>query len=273
MRPLILITNDDGVFSPGLAAAAAAVQDFGDLLVVAPRYQQTTMGRSFPRLEETGRIEKVAIKVNGLEIPAFGVHGSPAQAVAHGILELADRKPDLCISGINYGANIGLSLTCSGTLGAAFEADSHGIKAVAISLQTPLHWQKSADYPDTDWTASQDCLSVIIKKVLTDGLPNGAIILNINVPDQPVRPLKVLWTRQSRFNDSIFVKPGPRDMERKYLLESVLNPDCSMVAKQSDAYALHVEKAVSVTPLSWDMTACSLAEDPGTFQLSEGGLT
>ena len=135
MKPLIIVTNDDGVYSPGLCAAAEAVQDLGDLLVVAPRFQQTSMGRSFPKSKDVGIIEKIKIMLNGCEIEAYGVHGSPAHAVSHGILELAYRKPDLCISGINYGENLGLSISCSGTIGAAFEADSYDIPSIAISRQ------------------------------------------------------------------------------------------------------------------------------------------
>lgn len=134
MKPLILITNDDGVYSPGLIAAEA-VQYLGDLLIVAPRFQQTSMGRSFPKSDDVGVIEKMRVMVNGAEIDAYGVHGSPAHAVSHGILELAYKKPDLCISGINYGENLGLSLTCSGTIGAALEADSYEIPSIAVSRQ------------------------------------------------------------------------------------------------------------------------------------------
>ena len=121
-RPFILLTNDDGIESPGIRAAAEAVLDLGDLIIAAPAKQQSGMGRAFPRLEDTGIIETSCIRINGQEIPAYGVHGSPALAVAHGILEIADRKPDLCISGINYGENLGQTVTCSGTLGAAIES-------------------------------------------------------------------------------------------------------------------------------------------------------
>ncbi|NCC77251.1 MAG: 5'/3'-nucleotidase SurE [Clostridia bacterium] len=255
MKPLILMTNDDGVFSPGLAAAVAAVQDLGELLIVAPRFQQTTMGRSFPHQEQTGSIERVRIQSAGKNFPAFGVVGSPAQAVAHGILELADRLPDLCISGINYGANLGLSLTCSGTLGAAFEADSQGVPSIAISRQTPLHWQRTSDYPEADWSAAQQCLATVVKHVIAGQFPRQASILNINVPDQPVQPLDIRWTRQSRFNDSNFVKPGPRDRMKGFCLETIQNQAYASLPRDSDAYALYMDKAVSITPLTWNMTA------------------
>lgn len=272
MKPLFLLTNDDGVFSPGLAAAVAAVKDLGDLLIAAPCCQQTTMGRSFPHNGQTGIIESVMIPVNGQDFPAYSVSGSPAQAVAHAILELAGRLPDLCISGINYGANVGLSLTCSGTLGAAFEADSHGIRAIAISRQTPLHWQRASEYPETDWSDATQCLATLVKNILAGGFPPDTQILNVNVPDQPARPMQIRWTRQSRFNDSIFQKPETRSMKQPFQLRSILNQDYSRVPSDSDAYALYVEKAVSLTPLDWDLTAESLADHPGLYQISEGDM-
>ena len=97
MKPLILITNDDGIHSPGLAAAACAAADLADILIVAPHTQQTGMARAFPRTEDAGIIEEEWIQINGQEVRGYGVHGSPALAVAHGVLELAERKPDLCI--------------------------------------------------------------------------------------------------------------------------------------------------------------------------------
>lgn len=107
--PLILITNDDGIESPGLLAAIEAVYDLGEVLVVAPRYQQTGAGRSFPSSD--GIIHQEHIEVKGLTLPAFSINGSPAQAVQHGIVELAPRHPDLLVAGINYGENVGSSVS------------------------------------------------------------------------------------------------------------------------------------------------------------------
>src|SRR5260370_36224545 len=116
MRHLILLTNDDGIHSPGLKAAAEAFEPFGDLLMVAPRYRQTAMSRALPVSPDMGIIETFTIEINGKPHSVYGVHGSPAQAVKHALLEIAPRKPDLCVSGINYGENIGSSITTSGTI-------------------------------------------------------------------------------------------------------------------------------------------------------------
>lgn len=118
MKPLILITNDDAIRSPGLAAAAEAVEDLAELLIAALHIQQTGMERLFPRHPDNGIIDEKILKINGHDVKGYAVHGTPALAVAHGVLELTDKKSDLCISGINYGENMRSGLTCSGTLGA-----------------------------------------------------------------------------------------------------------------------------------------------------------
>lgn len=251
MKKLILITNDDGVFSPGLWAVAEAVMDLGELLIVAPMQQQTSMGRSFPRTDRTGIIEKVTIKLNEKPYEAYGVHGSPAYAVAHGVLELAGRKPDLCISGINYGENLGLSITCSGTLGAAFEANSHGIPAIAVSRQVDLSLQHESNYADMDWEASKkitfECASMILKR----GLPDRVSVLNINVPEGAT---KKRITRQSKLNYSVFIKPEKRDFKNNYLLKSRLDVEQENTEKNSDIYAFFFDKIISITPLTWDFS-------------------
>jgi 5'-nucleotidase len=255
MAPLILITNDDGIGSPGLAAAAQAVSHLGELLIVAPRWQQTTMGRSFPRTEGAGAIEPWPLWIQGRPVQAYGVVGSPAQAVAHGVLELADRLPDLCISGINIGENLGLSLTCSGTLGAAFEAFSQGIRSIAVSCQAPLGLQHASDYPELDWAASQRITAQLAAQVLRDGLPAAISVLNVNVPDAagPDTPVRV--TRQSRLASSVFTRPGPRPLDAGFQMATEPNRELERAEAHSDIRAFWFEQAISITPISWDLTA------------------
>ena len=100
-RPLILVTNDDGLLSPGLRAAAEAVADLGELLLVAPATQQTAMSRAFVRDADAGVIERVDLHIADTTIAAHAVTGSPVMAVTHAVLELAQRPIDLCVSGIN----------------------------------------------------------------------------------------------------------------------------------------------------------------------------
>ncbi len=136
-RPLILFTNDDGIGSPGLWTVVDAFCDLGDVLVVAPREQQSGTGRSMP-VTSSGRIHKEQRTIMGTIRDVYSVEGTPAQAVQHGVFELSDRLPALCVSGINYGENTGNGVTISGTVGAALEAASLGIPAIAVSQQTPF---------------------------------------------------------------------------------------------------------------------------------------
>ena len=252
VRPLILITNDDGVASPGLMAVAAALAPLGDLLLAAPRVQQTTMGRSFPRSAGAGAIQPLGLRLGEGPSTAFAIDGSPAQAVAHAVLELADRKPSLCVSGINYGENLGQSLTCGGTLGAAFEAASHGIPAIAVSLAVPFDLQYTSDYPDRPWGAAASLTVSLATAVLRDGLPRDTCLLNVNVPEGAGPHTPIHRTVQSRMNYSVFRKPEKRDLDRPFRLTSDKNPELPLAEPGSDIYAFVFEKAITITPISWD---------------------
>lgn len=254
MKPLILITNDDGIYSPGLTSAAEALEPLGELLIVAPRFQQTGMSRSFPKGNTVGKIDKINLLINGKLIPSYGVYGSPAQAVAHGILELAPRTPDICISGINYGENLGLCLTCSGTLGAAFEAHSHGICAVAISREADWKIQHSSNYQNLDFNTCKKIACNMTKNIITNGFPRNVDILNINIPDDTKEECEIRITKQSRSNYSLFKKPESRDFNQGFRLESEIKVDLDTLEKDSDVYAFYIDKVISITPLVHDLS-------------------
>lgn len=258
MEPLILITNDDGYRSPGIRAAVEAVMDLGEVLVAAPYVQQSGMGRAFPRTADDGIIEQSELIVRGERILVYGVHGSPALAAAHGILEIADRKPDLCISGINYGENLGMTVTCSGTLGAAFEAVSHEVPAVAISVGADLSVQRTDAFPRIDWNPARRILRHIAREVLGEGMWPGADVLNINLPAEGTDGLEYRVTSLSRQNYFCFQKPGKRDWSKPFALQSEQVVDLAVLEPDSDIYAVYVDRQVSVTPLSVRMS-CGLS--------------
>lgn len=255
MKPLILITNDDGVLSPGLRAAAEAVEDLGEIVIAAPHTQQTGMGRSFPRKEDNGKIDMEEIMVRGKVKQAYGVHGSPAYAVDHGILELCQRKPDLCISGINYGENLGATVTCSGTLGAAFEAASFGVPGIAVSLEADLGIQRSNDFQEENFTEAGAVLRRWAEKILNEGRTDGVDLWNINVPRSVAESGRYRITTQSRQNYFHFTKPVKRDLSRPYHLEVIRHVDFDTLEKDSDIHAVYKDHVISVTPLKMDMTA------------------
>ena len=186
MRPLILVTNDDGLHSPGLQAAAEAVSDLGDLLIVAPATQQTSMSRAFVTGDDIGAIIRHELQVAGRTVPGYSVVGSPVVAVTHALLELADRTPDLCISGINYGENVGGALGVSGTVSAALEAEAHGVPGIAASVPVDVaSWRK---FDDLDWSAARHFTRALARQVLADGLPPEVAVLNVNIRARRLRP-------------------------------------------------------------------------------------
>lgn len=250
-NPLILITNDDGIESPGLWALVEALEGLGDLLVVAPRYQQTGMGRSFPRGDRTGVIETLTKTIGKTVFTAYGVHGSPAQAVSHAVMEIAARKPDLCVSGINYGENLGLSLTCSGTLGAAFEADSHFIPAIAFSRAVDLSKQHLENFDELEWTNHKAISRKVVQAILRKGFPVNVSIMNVNIPEGANLNTEFRTTTQCRQNYSVFKKPAKRDFNKRFMLESEIDIDIHSTDRNSDIYAFFFDKVISITPLTW----------------------
>ena len=252
-RPLILFTNDDGIESPGLWAVVKAFEDLGDRLVVAPREQQSGMGRSLPIFSK-GHIYPVEL-TNGETHRAYAVDGTPAQAVQHGVLELADRPPSLVVSGINYGDNTGNGVTVSGTVGAAIEAASLGIPALAISQQTAhdLHLTYSEE---VDFTAAAHFARMFGSWLLdNEERPDDVDLLKLDVPwgATPETPWHV--TRLSRRRVYWPTRPervSPTDGGR---LGYRFGTDPSKAEPDSDVYTLMHKSEVSVTPMSLDMTS------------------
>jgi len=254
LRPLILLVNDDGILSPGLHAVAEAVYDLGDLVIAAPRFQQTSMGRAMPNGPTIGIIEQLEITVRGRPHVAYGIHGAPAQAVQHGVLELTPRKPDLCISGINYGENLGFGLTISGTIGAALEASSMGIPSLAVSSEIDVSMHNSAEYGIVNWDMAAHFTRHFAEKMLKCGLHSEVSALNVNVPDTATLETPIRWTIQSRQNYfASYLKTSPRDFSQGHRLSYRMSVDWDTLEPDSDIHAFIKDRVVSVTPLGWRM--------------------
>jgi len=253
-RPLILVTNDDGIDSPGLAAAVEALDPLGDVLIVAPYRQQSGMGRSLPLdADHDGRISQKVVVRNGRSWPGYAAYASPAQAVQHGVLELADRRPALVVSGINFGENIGTGVTISGTVGAALEASAYGIPALAVSLQTDpsLH----VHYNDTaDFSAAMHFTQYFARQWLNTTPIPDVDALKIEVPGNATPETE--W-RIARLERQTYYAPVPAQRQRledeaPMGYRSVY--DRSLGEPDTDAAGLH-DGFVVVTPLSLDMTS------------------
>jgi 5'-nucleotidase len=249
---LILVTNDDGIDSPGLLAAAGAMLPLGQVIVAAPREQQTSTGRSLPTGSD-GRIERRELSWQGQALEAYAVGGSPAQAVLHAVLEIVPRRPDLVVSGINYGENVGSGVTISGTVGAALEAGALGLPALAISLQ--MLTENWYSYEQMDFSASAHFAAQFARIVLERGLPPDADLLKIEVPIEasPRTVWKLVRQSRQRYYDPYLIRQGGWD--EPGFVSARIKVDPSEVEVDSDVRALLYEKVVAVTPLSVDLTA------------------
>jgi 5'-nucleotidase len=250
-RPLILITNDDGVHSPGLAALAAALDPLGDLLIVAPREQQSAMGRSMP-VSNDGRMFKTTIRRDDRHWEAYGVTASPAQAVKHALLELADRQPSLVAVGINYGENIGFGVTASGTVGAALEGAGSGIPSLALSLQVDESLYFSHD-ESVDFSTAMHFSRLFAERWLESGPLEDAAVLKIDIPTAatPQTPWRVTHLLRQRYYQTL--PPVRRSLEDEGRLGYTVNPQLAP-EPESDAMVLHAG-LVTVTPLTTNLTA------------------
>ena len=255
MKPLILVTNDDGVDSPGLMAAVRVAAACGDVLVTAPFHQQTAMSRGYPRTKDLGIIEEFTIDLDEKTIPAYGIHGSPSYSVAYGVMEIAGRQPDLVISGVNHGANLGKTVTCSGTIGACLEADSQGIPAIALSLETDMSQVFNSRAQANDFDSIVETGIYWTQKVLSEGMPMGCSILNINAPSCPA---KVEQQRITRLDPQDYYTMIPaekgRDWSTPYTMPFIIGFDEDRLLPDGDIRAVCVDRIISVTPMGWDLS-------------------
>jgi 5'-nucleotidase len=251
-EPLILITNDDGIQSEGLWSAAEALLPLGEVLVVAPDRQWSGAGRSMPS-SVSGRLTSADRVIQERLVQAYAVDATPAKAVLHGVLELAPRRPDLVVSGINLGENISTEITISGTVGAALEAAACDIPAMAVSLALPLALHLDTTGVGTDYSAAQAFTYQFARFILEVGLPYDADVLNVNVPRDATRATAWRLTRLSRRRYYMATPPDRESGDGRLGYRQMDDP--SQAQPDSDVHVLKVDNLVSVTPLSLDMTA------------------
>jgi len=258
-QPLILVTCDDGVESPGLRAAVRAALDLGEVLVSAPCEQQSGAGRSLPTFND-GTIHEIDYRVDARRVAAYAVHGSPAQAVLYALVELVDRRPSLCISGINFGENVGSGVTGSGTVGAALEAADEGVPSLAVSLETDkkYHYHHSEEI---DFTAAAYFTHLFAAQMLAHQMPPDVDLLKVEVPCDATLATPWRVTRLSRQRYFQTLPSGRRHLSDKRRLGYEIAVDLATLEPDSDVYALRVERVVSVTPLSLDLTSRVSLED------------
>lgn len=240
-KPLILVTNDDGMFAPGIKHLIRVAKQHGDIVVVAPDSPQSGKGHAIT-IDEPLRLNKVEV-ADGVH--AYECNGTPVDCVklAKHVL-LKDRQPDLCVSGINHGSNASINIIYSGTLSAAMEASLEGIPSIGFSL---LNYSFEADF--------EFCLSQI-SKIIEFALNNSfgdSKLLNVNIPYVPesgLKGIKVCRQSNARWEEEFLESKDPRDRPYYWLTGKFVLED---KGEDHDLHALE-QGYISVVPSMHDLT-------------------
>lgn len=266
----ILISNDDGVFAPGILAAKQAVVDIANVTVVAPDVNNSSISRKVSLFKH--------LKLNPYELEdgsqAYSVSGTPADCVIVGMEYVMDEKPDLVISGINQGLNISCDITSSGTVCAALEAVSLGIPAIAASLfldpKTSFKQDENGEwYRVYDFTLAKKILRDLVLKIKDKGFPEGVDLFNLNVPSNYESEVVKITSLSHKMLDKKVIDNTDEKQAEFFNYELEDNQDSDdliMITSNlvqdynegSDGYALLVEKRPSLTPLNINMTSKNL---------------
>ncbi|TAE19921.1 MAG: 5'/3'-nucleotidase SurE [Bacteroidetes bacterium] len=242
-RPLILVSNDDGITAKGIEALVNAVAEIAEVVVVAPNKPQSGMGHAIT-IGQPLRLTQSHIF--GQEILAYECSGTPADCVKlarHYVLH--DRSPDLVVSGINHGANSSVSVLYSGTMSAAIEGAIEGYPSIGFSLCDFSH--------KADFSHTKEYVQRIIREVLTQGLPEG-IALNVNIPkltDRPIKGVRICRQAKGHWAEEFEERVDPYNRPYFWLTGKFVNQDNG---QDTDEWAL-AENYVSVVPCQADLTA------------------
>ncbi len=239
-KPVILVTNDDSIVSPGIRALVEVVQKFGDVVVVAPDSPQSAMGHAIT-IHDPLRLQKVNVFGS---TPAYQCSGTPVDCVKIAIDKILHRKPDLCVSGINHGSNASINVIYSGTMSAAMEAAIDGIPAIGFSL---------LDFSfDADFKASKVYAEKIVRNIMNYGIPRDCL-LNVNIPRLPleeIQGMRVCRQAVAKWEEEFDKRIDPNGKEYYWLTGNFVNNDHG---KDTDIWALD-NGYVSIVPVQFDLT-------------------
>ena len=239
-QPIILITNDDGVTAPGIRNMVEAVKDLGKIVVVAPDKPQSGMGHAIT-IGQPLRLHTVQF-MDGIE--AYGCSGTPVDCVKLAVDKVLHRKPDICLSGINHGANHSINVIYSGTMSAAVEAAIESIPSIGFSLLD--------DSIEADFTAARKCVRLLTQKLLANPLEKH-MILNVNIPpiaDELIKGIKVCRQAYAKYDEDFIERLDPTGKKYYWLTGEFVNFDKS---DDTDVWALQ-NNFVSVVPVQFDLT-------------------
>ncbi len=241
-KPLILITNDDGIVAPGIKALVRIAQEIGTVVVVAPDSPQSGQGHAIT-ITEPLRLNKVEVFD---DIEAYECSGTPVDCVKlakHIVFK--DQQPDLCLSGINHGSNAAINILYSGTMSAAMEASLEGIPSIGFSL---------LDYSwDADFNAAEEYIRSIILYVLENGMAGNCNLLNVNIPrlaKDEIKGLRVCRQADARWEETFTEAKDPRGQNYYWLSGKFRNDDNGA---DTDIKALE-EGFISIVPSGHDLT-------------------
>ena len=255
-KPLILVTNDDGITAPGIRALIKMMNEIGEVWVVAPDSPQSGMGHAIT-VDSTLFCEKVKIDDGPQNDREWACSGTPVDCVKLGMNKILPRNPDLCVSGINHGANSSINVIYSGTMSAAVEAGVSGIPAIGFSL---CDFSYSADFE-----ASKEFIQKIVLESIDKKMPKG-MVLNVNIPKLPkekIKGIKVCRQAKAIWKESYDERQDPRGRTYYWLSGKFENLD---KGEDTDEKALE-EGFISIVPIQYDLTAYHFISDLNEWDL------
>ena len=253
-KPLILVTNDDGITAPGIRMLIEVMNEIGDVVVVAPDSPQSAMGHAIT-INSTLHCHKIKVTEGPQE--EFSCSGTPADCVKLAVNELMDKKSDLCVSGINHGSNSSINVIYSGTMSAAIEAGIQGIPAIGFSL-LDFSW-------NADFTPLKKIISQITLEALSHKIPWG-VVLNVNFPklrEQQIKGIKICRQAKANWVEEFDKRTNPMGKKYYWLTGTFVNDD---KGEDTDEWALS-KGFVSVVPTQFDLTAHHSIQQLNTWDL------
>ncbi|MBX2930464.1 MAG: 5'/3'-nucleotidase SurE [Chitinophagaceae bacterium] len=244
--PIILITNDDSIYAPGIKALTEAVKDLGRVVVVAPDKPQSGMGHAIT-IGQPLRLQKISF-LEGVE--AYTSNGTPVDCVKLAVDKILHRKPDICLSGINHGANHSINVIYSGTMSAAMEAAIESIPSAGFSL---LDFSMEADFSAAKNVTRKIAIQMLAKK------KEKNLLLNVNIPAVPeslIKGIKVCRQANAKYEEDFIARTDPHGKMYYWLTGEFVNFD---KGKDTDVWALQ-NHYVSVVPVEFDFTNYALKE-------------
>ncbi len=240
-KPLILVTNDDGITAPGIRKLISIVNTIGDVIVVAPNSPQSGKGHAIT-INSTLSFEELNLEGGQRD---FSCSGTPVDCVKMALDKILPRRPDIVVSGINHGSNSSINVIYSGTMSAAVEAGVEGLQAIGFSL-SDLKWE-------ADFDQAEEFIKDIILKTLKNPMPKG-VVLNVNIPNlkkEEIKGIKVCKQANAKWEESFDERTNPHGKKYYWLSGYFNNMDQS---EDADETAL-ANGYISIVPVKFDLTA------------------